>query len=234
MEHSSAALPAFLVAQTTPFCGKTVISGWVERLKSQTLKKWKFQEYLINFAFVFLLHLLNARQWCVICCIKIIPEVLSNHKTSSQWWLWQGDIAEQWESNGLSKSSDPLNVHLGHGGVVGGFPGGSGVIQLQCRRCRRHGFSPWPGKVLWKRKWQPIPVFLPRRIPWTEESGRLQFIGSQRTGHDWRNLACSMYLLWPCDSSSSPELKRNASKFPPNKNIGMFIVALFVAYSNRK
>ena len=107
-------------------------------------------------------------------------------------------------------------------------------IQLQCRRCRRHGFSPWPGKVLWKRKWQPIPVFLPRRIPWTEESGGLRFIGSQRTGYDWRNLACSMYLLWPCDSSSSHELKRNASKFPPNKNIGMFIVALFVAYSNRK
>ena len=142
-------------------------------------------------------------------------------RTMGKWWSFK-------------KALNPLNVHLGHGGVVGGFPGGSGVIQLQCRRCRRHGFSPWPGKVLWKRKWQPIPVFLPRRIPWTEESGRLQFIGSQRTGHDWRNLACSMYLLWPCDSSSSPELKRNASKFPPNKNIGMFIVALFVAYSNRK
>ena len=31
----------------------------------------------------------------------------------------------------------------------------------QCRRCRRHGFSPWVGKIPWRRKWQPAPVFLP-------------------------------------------------------------------------
>ena len=28
------------------------------------------------------------------------------------------------------------------------------------------------------------------RIPWTEESGRLQSNGSQRVGHNWNNLAC--------------------------------------------
>ena len=27
------------------------------------------------------------------------------------------------------------------------------------------------------------------RIPWTEEPGRLQSIGSQRIGHNWSNLA---------------------------------------------
>ena len=25
----------------------------------------------------------------------------------------------------------------------------------------RHGFSPWVGKILWRRAWQPAPVFLP-------------------------------------------------------------------------
>ena len=30
----------------------------------------------------------------------------------------------------------------------------------QCRRHRRCGFSPWVGKIHWKRKWQPAPVFL--------------------------------------------------------------------------
>ena len=29
------------------------------------------------------------------------------------------------------------------------------------RQCRRHGFDPWVGKILWRRKWQPTPVFLP-------------------------------------------------------------------------
>jgi len=25
---------------------------------------------------------------------------------------------------------------------------------------RRHGFDPWVGKIPWKGKWQPMPVFL--------------------------------------------------------------------------
>ena len=44
-----------------------------------------------------------------------------------------------------------------------GFPGSS-VICLPCRRppvvqeCR---FHPWFGKICWRRKWQPTPVFFP-------------------------------------------------------------------------
>ena len=28
-------------------------------------------------------------------------------------------------------------------------------------QCRRHGFSPWVEKIVWRRKWQPTPGFLP-------------------------------------------------------------------------
>ena len=31
----------------------------------------------------------------------------------------------------------------------------------QLRRRRRHGFDPWVGKLPWRRKWLPTPVFLP-------------------------------------------------------------------------
>ena len=31
----------------------------------------------------------------------------------------------------------------------------------QCRRCKRLGFSPWVGKIPWRRSWQPSPVSLP-------------------------------------------------------------------------
>ena len=31
----------------------------------------------------------------------------------------------------------------------------------QFRRCKRRGFNPWVRKILWRRKWQPTPVFLP-------------------------------------------------------------------------
>ena len=30
----------------------------------------------------------------------------------------------------------------------------------QCRRC---GFNPWVGKMPWRRKWLPTPVFLPEK-----------------------------------------------------------------------
>ena len=35
---------------------------------------------------------------------------------------------------------------------------------------------------------QPTPVFLPGKSPWAEEAGGLQFMGSQRIGHDWATL----------------------------------------------
>ena len=71
-----------------------------------------------------------------------------------------------------------------------GFPGGSSGKEpaIQCRRHKRRRFNPWVGKIHWRRKWQPTPVFLPREfIPRTEEPGGLQSIGLQRVGHNWSN-----------------------------------------------
>ena len=31
----------------------------------------------------------------------------------------------------------------------------------QCRRLKRYRLDPWVGKIPWRRKWQPTPVFLP-------------------------------------------------------------------------
>ena len=39
------------------------------------------------------------------------------------------------------------------------------------------------GKIR-RRQWQPTPVLLPGKIPWMEEPGRLQSMGSRRVGHD--------------------------------------------------
>ena len=45
------------------------------------------------------------------------------------------------------------------------FPGGARGKEpaCQCRRHRRCRFDPWVGKIPWRRKWQPTPVFLPRK-----------------------------------------------------------------------
>ena len=48
-------------------------------------------------------------------------------------------------------------------------------IHLQCRRHRKPWFDPWVGKNPWRRKWQPIPVFLPER-----SHGRRNLVGYSR------------------------------------------------------
>ena len=56
-----------------------------------------------------------------------------------------------------------------------GFPGGASGKEPACqyRRHKRSGFDPWVWKIPWRRARQPIPVFLPRESPWTEEPGGL-------------------------------------------------------------
>ena len=54
-----------------------------------------------------------------------------------------------------------LSVH-----TCQGFPGGSMVKKKKkstCQ-CRRPGFDPWLRKILWRRKWQPAPIFLPGKF----------------------------------------------------------------------
>ena len=68
-----------------------------------------------------------------------------------------------------------INDHLicnrkGHQNVVGK---GKSYVQVTLGQ-----------EVPWRGAWQPTPVFLPGESPWTEESGRLQSMGSQRVRHN--------------------------------------------------
>ena len=44
-----------------------------------------------------------------------------------------------------------------------GFLGGTCCKEsnCRCRRCNRNGFHHQVGKIPWRRKWQPSPVFFP-------------------------------------------------------------------------
>ena len=53
----------------------------------------------------------------------------------------------------------------------------------QCRRCKRHGPSLGQEDSLEEGMATHFSI-LAWRIPWTEKPGGLQFMGSQRTGHD--------------------------------------------------
>ena len=80
-----------------------------------------------------------------------------------------------------------LNIDLTRILMIG-FSGGSDGKESACSEGNLGsipGSDPWVRKIPWRRKWQRTPVlFLAWKVPWTEEPGRLQSIGSQRVGHD--------------------------------------------------
>ena len=47
-----------------------------------------------------------------------------------------------------------------------------------CLRCKRPRFTPWVGKIPWRRKWQPTPVLLPRGL-----HGQRNLVGYSPWGH---------------------------------------------------
>ena len=86
--------------------------------------------------------------------------------------------------------------------------------------------------IIWRRRWQPTPILLPGKIPWTEEPGRLQSMGLQRVGHDW---VTSLSLSHDSLSESEGHSVLSHSLWPhglyspwksPGQNTGVGILSL--------
>ena len=67
-------------------------------------------------------------------------------------------------------------------------PGGTTGKELtcQCRRLKRLRFNLWVGKIPWRRKWLPTPVFLP--------------------GESYGQRSLAGYSPWGCKESDTTEL----------------------------
>ena len=69
---------------------------------------------------------------------------------------------------------------------IWGLPAGASGKEptCQCRQHKSHDFDPWVGKIPWRGGMVTHSSILAWRIPWTEESGGLQSMGSQRVRQD--------------------------------------------------
>ena len=111
---------------------------------------------------------------------KLIPDPGDHVKyllcpaLEGQRWVTQGRAELNWELLSGRK----------------GFSGGAGGKEPTCqyRRCKSSRFSPWVGKIPWRRAWQPTPVFLPG-----ESHGRGSLAGcSPRGGKEaWLKRPCT-------------------------------------------
>ena len=86
--------------------------------------------------------------------------------TKNQTWLSNNNIGIHrsffsWSCAICKKSGKPLllegsMINLGKPRRLSGKE-----FTCQCKRCRSLRFNPWVGKIPWRKKWQPTPVFLP-------------------------------------------------------------------------
>ena len=102
-----------------------------------------------------------------------------------------------------------------------GFNGGANVKEpaCQCRRHKRCGFDPWVGMILWRRAWQPTPVFLPG-----ESHGQKSLVGTahgvakSRTWllrqHRSTHSSCRCRICYSRAPFSTEETASNASSHP--------------------
>ena len=57
----------------------------------------------------------------------------------------------------------------------------------------------------WRRQWQPTTVLLPGKIPWMEEPGGLQSMGSLGVRHDWApSLSLFTFMHWRREWQPTP------------------------------
>ena len=57
--------------------------------------------------------------------------------------------------------------------------------KIICLQCRRPGFSPWLGKIPWRRKWPSTPVFLPGKSRGQRSLAGYSPWNHKRIGHDY-------------------------------------------------
>ena len=69
------------------------------------------------------------------------------------------------------------------------------------------------GKIPWRRERLPTLVFLPGESSWTEKSGRLQSMGSQRVRHNWMIFTSPDVLRWALDWAKVLQVWGRPGKF---------------------
>ena len=95
---------------------------------------------------------------------------LGNPRGGGAWWAAVYGVAQSPTRLKQLSSSSSSKSYIG---LLRPFS-----WQRICLQCGRPGFNPWFGKIPWKRKWQPTPVFLPG-----ESHGQRSLVGYSPRGH---------------------------------------------------
>ena len=80
-------------------------------------------------------------------------------------------------------------------------------------QCRRPGFDPWVGKIPWRRKWQPTPVFLPGNSHGPRSLVGYRPRGRKESDTTERLLSLSLYCIFYVEDKNGNYLGRHFKGF---------------------
>ena len=107
----------------------------------------------------------------------------------------QSPIVPFLEIHTLYRAFYPIHKGTVFSGVTWGLPWWLRRLSV-CLQCRRPGFDPWVGKILWRRKRQSTPVLLPGK-----SHGQRSLVGYSPWGHkesDTTERLPVQVLYWKC------------------------------------
>ena len=106
------------------------------------------------------ISLVAEKKKCVFCCVGM--ECLVDIKSNWPFALIKTTVALMILCLN-DFSFDVIGVLKLPTIFIVGFPGGTSGKEPTCqfRRQNKCGFDPWFGKIPWRKKWEPTPVFLP-------------------------------------------------------------------------
>ena len=87
-------------------------------------------------------------------------------------------------------------------------------------QCRRHGFDSWVGKIPWRGKWQPTPVFLAGK-----SHGQKSLAGYSPWGHKESNAT-----EWLDNSNNKGHVIWGQRYFTSSFPVWMIFVCLFLSF----
>ena len=137
------------------------------------------------------------------------------------YWVFSGSSAGK---ESACNAGDPSSISgLGKSAGEGrGYPLQYSWASLVAQLVKNPS-AMWETQV-WSLGWEDplekgvvIPVFLPGEFLWTEESGGLQSMGSQRVRHDWatKNSTAHLFFSWNTTFAISRWLYRWAFYYVP-------------------
>ena len=102
--------------------------------------------------------------------------------------------------------------------------------QSICLQCQKPGFDPWVGKIPWRRKWQPTPVFLPGK----SHGQRKLVLYSPWVAKSWTRLSNFTFTFLPRNKCLLISWLQSPSAVilePPKiKSITVSIFSLFICH----